>query len=93
MTSRLSHEVMHAAAAAHRRGDRLISRQRIEDEIEHHPDRYPGLTSLSRIGRRRIITKTMNAAYPPWGGTEGRQYSFVWEIETDDDETRRDGKQ
>jgi len=41
MKARYQPEIRRAALAALRSGDTLISRQRIEDEIEGHPDRYP----------------------------------------------------
>ena len=41
MKARYQPEIRRAALAALRSGDTLISRQRIEDEIEDHPDGIP----------------------------------------------------
>ncbi|ABD41600.1 hypothetical protein Mhun_1883 [Methanospirillum hungatei JF-1] len=81
MKARYQPEIRRAALAALRSGDTLISRQRIEDEIEDHPDRYPGLIGRSRIGRRRIITLAMNEMFPFWSKTGGvHPSSFVWKV-------------
>jgi len=81
MKARYQPVISSAALAALRSGDTLISRQRIEDEIEDHPDRYPGLIGRSRIGRRRIITLAMNEMFPFWSKTGGvHPSSFVWKV-------------
>ena len=81
MKARYQPEIRRAALAALRSGDTLISRQRIEDEIEGHPDRYPGLSGRSRIGRRRIITLAMNGMFSCWSKTGGvHPSSFVWKV-------------
>lgn len=91
MKARYQPEIRRAALAALRPEDTLISRQRIEDEIEGHPDRYPGLSGRSRIGRRRIITLAMNGMFSCWSKTNGvHPSSFVWKVKSEHEQPKTD---
>ncbi|MDX8548978.1 hypothetical protein KHC33_15295 [Methanospirillum sp. J.3.6.1-F.2.7.3] len=81
MRTHYQSEVLSAVYAAMRPDDTLISRQRIEDEVERNPAYYPGLAGRTRIGRRRIITRAMNQSYSFWCESRGvHPSSFVWHI-------------
>lgn|GEM_PF-1030853 len=81
MSSMLEMEVISAVFAAVRPDDTLISRQRIEEEIQARPELYPQLSTRTRIGRRRIISCVMNRTFTIWSKTQAVQpSSFVWQI-------------
>lgn len=81
MTSHYQAEIIAAVLAAAGPNDSLISRQRIEDEIEENPRQYSSLAEKSRKGRRQIITKAMNEIFISWYETRGvKPSSFVWQI-------------
>ncbi|HOJ97787.1 MAG TPA: hypothetical protein PK024_13225 [Methanospirillum sp.] len=94
MKARHQPEIRRAALSALRSGDTLISRQRIEDEIEDHPDQYPGLSGRSRIGRRRIITLAMNEMFSCWSTTEGvHPSSFVWKVKPEQEQPKTESEE
>ncbi|NLL09896.1 MAG: hypothetical protein GX268_03205 [Methanomicrobiales archaeon] len=93
MISRYMPEIRRAALSAGKPGDTLISRRRIEDEINEHPDQYPGLSGRCRIGQRRIITLAMNGMYPGWSRKDGvRPSSLVWDISDESNEDLEEEK-
>ncbi|MDD3575144.1 MAG: hypothetical protein PHD71_08955 [Methanospirillum sp.] len=92
MITRYRTEVLRAVQAAIRPEDSLISRQRIEEEIEEHPLSYPGLSERSRTGRRRIISLAMSRMYPYWSKTGGaKPSSYVWKVRDEQGDDNKKG--
>jgi len=78
ITNPLIQEVLAAVEAVRTPNNRLVSRSRIEDEIEDHPEKYPNLSKGARTFRRQVITKVMKRRYEFW--SPERRNSFVWNI-------------
>ena len=74
-------EVLSAVDAVKTPNNRLVSRSRIEDEIDDNPGKYPHLSKGTRTFRRQVITKVMKRRFPFWSEQTGvNRRSFVWVI-------------
>lgn len=81
ITNPLIQEVLTAVEAVRTPNNRLVSRSRIEDEIDDNPGKYPHLSKGTRTFRRQVITKVMKRRFPFWSEQTGvNRRSFVWVI-------------